>query len=101
MLSIDEMIEQGKTLPEIQKELRKQVAARDEATLSKMKMEQLRKDLVAALFPYLAALDIDMTGMQPQDLMPLLLLFEKEVKKLAVQQEDSFMAAARLFADSL
>ena len=44
MISIDDMIKSGKTLPEIQSELRKIVAARDEATLE----EEKRKYAAAA-----------------------------------------------------
>ena len=44
MISIDDMIKSGKTLPEIQSELRKIVAARDEAALE----EEKRKYAAAA-----------------------------------------------------
>ena len=47
--SIDEMIKAGKTLPEIQAELRKVVAARDEATLKAQKINKVKEARAAAV----------------------------------------------------
>lgn len=53
VLSIDEMIKAGKTLPEIQAELRKIVAARDEAALKAQKdaekQAKVKKAKIAAV----------------------------------------------------
>ena len=57
-MSIDEMIKAGKTLPEIQAELRKQVAARDEASLQEAKIKAAREKATAALSDYFIALGI-------------------------------------------
>lgn len=46
-MSIDEMIKAGKTLPEIQNELRKQVAARDEKELNKIKSISVARSTLA------------------------------------------------------
>lgn len=49
-MSIDEMIKDGKTLTEIQNELRKQVAARDEKELNRIKsISNARSTLVKAM----------------------------------------------------
>ena len=57
-MSIDEMIKAGKTLPEIQAELRKQVAARDEASLQEAKIKAARDKATAAMSDYFMALGI-------------------------------------------
>ena len=57
-MSIDEMIAAGKTLPEIQAELRKQVAARDEASLQEAKIKAAREKATAAMSDYFMALGI-------------------------------------------
>ena len=63
--SIDAMIKAGKTLPEIQAELRKIVAARDEAALKvqqdlerKNKIKKARTAAVEALVAYCGALKV-------------------------------------------
>lgn len=61
--SIDEMITSGMSLPEIQKELTRIVAARDEAKLAEMrekkvKMINARHKAVTAMLEYLSALGV-------------------------------------------
>ena len=59
--SIDDMIVAGKTLPEIQAELRKVIAVRDEAALKVQKDLAIRKARATAaekLADYLVALDV-------------------------------------------
>ena len=72
--SIDEMINAGKTLPEIQAELRKIVAARDEAALKaqkdaekQAKVKEARSNVVKALADYCVAIGVPFT--QRNDLM--------------------------------
>jgi len=73
-LSIDEMIKAGKTLPEIQTELRKIVAARDEAALKaqkdaekQAKVKEARSNVAKALADYCIAIGVPFT--QHNDLM--------------------------------
>ena len=73
-LSIDEMIKAGKTLPEIQTELRKIVAARDEAALKaqkdaekQAKVKEARSNVAKALADYCIAIGVPFT--QRNDLM--------------------------------
>lgn len=73
-LSIDEMIKAGKTLPEIQAELRKIVAARDEAALKaqkdaekQAKVKEARSAAVKALADYCIAIGVPFT--ERNDLM--------------------------------
>lgn len=73
-LSIDEMINAGKTLPEIQAELRKIVAARDEAALKaqkdaekQAKVKEARSNVAKALADYCIAIGVPFT--QHNDLM--------------------------------
>lgn len=73
-LSIDEMIKAGKTLPEIQAELRKIVAARDEAALKaqkdaekQAKVKEARSNVAKALADYCIAIGVPFT--QHNDLM--------------------------------
>ena len=73
-LSIDEMIKAGKTLPEIQAELRKIVAARDEAALKaqkdaekQAKVKEARSNVAKALADYCIAIGVPFT--QRNDLM--------------------------------
>ena len=60
--SIDEMIASGMSLPEIQKELARKVAARDEAKLAEArksaKISDTRAKAVNAMLSYLSALGI-------------------------------------------
>ena len=61
--SIDEMISSGMSLPEIQKQLARKVAARDEAKLAEMrekkvKMINARHKAVTAMLEYLSALGV-------------------------------------------
>ena len=72
--SIDEMINAGKTLPEIQAELRKIVAARDEAALKaqkdaekQTKVKEARSNVAKALADYCIAIGVPFT--QHNDLM--------------------------------
>lgn len=72
--SIDEMINAGKTLPEIQAELRKIVAARDEAALKaqkdaekQAKVKEARSNVAKALADYCIAIGVPFT--QQNDLM--------------------------------
>lgn len=72
--SIDEMINAGKTLPEIQAELRKIVAARDEAALKaqkntekQAKVKEARSNVAKALVDYCIAIGVPFT--QQNDLM--------------------------------
>ena len=72
--SIDEMINAGKTLPEIQTELRKIVAARDEAALKEQKdaekqakIKEARSNVAKALADYCIAIGVPFT--QHNDLM--------------------------------
>ena len=74
VLSIDEMIKAGKTLPEIQAELRKIVAARDEAALKaqkdaekQAKVKEARSAAVTALVDY--GIAIGMPASERNDLM--------------------------------
>ena len=58
-MSIDEMIKSGKTLTEIQNELRKQVAARDEKELNKIKSISIaRSALIKAMINWYIACGI-------------------------------------------
>ena len=61
-MSIDEMITSGMSLPEIQKELARKVAARDEAKLAdarkSAKISDTRAKAVDAMLGYLAALGV-------------------------------------------
>lgn len=55
-MSIDEMIKAGKTFTEIQNELRKQVAARDEKELNKIKsLSTARSALIKAMINWFMA----------------------------------------------
>ena len=72
--SIDEMINAGKTLSEIQAELRKIVAARDEAALKaqkdaekQAKVKEARSNVAKALADYCIAIGVPFT--QRNDLM--------------------------------
>lgn len=72
--SIDEMINAGKTLPEIQTELRKIVAARDEAALKEQKdaekqakIKEARSNVAKALADYCIAIGVPFT--QQNDLI--------------------------------
>lgn len=70
-MSIDEMIKAGKTLPEIQAELKKAVAARDEEALKKAreegKINKARTDAISALQSYFAAIGIPMDSKEDYD----------------------------------
>lgn len=62
-MSIDEMIANGASLPEIQKQLTRKVAARDEAKLAearekKAKVVHARNKAVASMLDYLSTLGI-------------------------------------------
>lgn len=79
VLSIDEMIKAGKTLPEIQAELRKVVAARDEAALKaqkdaekQAKIKEARTAAVTALVDYGIAI-----GMPASERNNLMVSFNK------------------------
>lgn len=113
-ISIDEMIKLGKTLPEIQKELRKQVAARDEIELMKIrKLSDARKNLVTALLAYLSTLDIGLdSSVNNEELVDAIINsvlqpFERQSKDVIKKALDSDMSeedslnALRIFADLL
>lgn len=126
VLSIDEMIKAGKTLPEIQAELRKVVAARDEAALKaqkdaekQAKVKEARSAAVKAIADYCVAIGIpfkrnDLTASLTQalneyekELAPWLKVIEKvpaEPKSRStldtLSLEDA-LAQLRAFADSL
>lgn len=61
-MSIDEMIASGVSLPEIQKQLTRKVAARDEAKLEearkRAKISEARNKAVDAMLAYLSALGV-------------------------------------------
>lgn len=120
--SIDEMIKAGKTLPEIQTELRKVVAARDEATLKAQKINKVkeaRAAAVKALVNYCLTLGVPMKDEEltssldsalasyEKELAPWLKILEKvpaEPKSRStlddVSLEDA-LAQLRAFADAL
>lgn len=120
--SIDEMIKAGKTLPEIQAELRKIVAARDEATLKAQKnnkIKEARAAAVKALVNYCLTLGVPMKDEElnssldsalasyEKELAPWLKILEKvpaEPKSRStlddVSLEDA-LAQLRAFADAL
>lgn len=120
--SIDEMIKAGKTLPEIQAELRKVVAARDEATLKAQKINKVkeaRAAAVKALVNYCLTLGVPMKDEEltssldsalasyEKELAPWLKILEKvpaEPKSRStlddVSLEDA-LAQLRAFADAL
>ena len=127
--SIDEMINAGKTLPEIQVELRKIVAARDEAALKaqkdaekQAKVKEARSTVAKALADYCIAIGVPFT--ERNDLMVsfnktldayekglelYLKLIEKVSEKPKPKSESTFdtvsledaLAQLRSFADSL
>lgn len=125
--SIDEMIKAGKTLPEIQTELRKIVAARDEAALKvqedlerKNKIKEARAAAVTALTDYCIAIGVPLS--ERNDLMvsfeKALNEYEKEltpwlkvIEKVPVEPKsrstldtvslEDALAQLRSFADSL
>jgi len=83
VLSIDEMIKAGKTLPEIQAELRKIVATRDEAALKaqkdaekQAKIKEARAAAVKALADYCIAIGVPLS--ERNDLM---VSFEKALNE--------------------
>lgn len=127
ILSIDEMIKAGKTLPEIQVELRKVVAARDEAALKaqkdaerQAKVKEARSAAVTALVDYGIAIGMPASERNnlmvsfnkaldeyEKELMPWLKVIEKvpaEPKSRStldtLSLEDA-LAQLRSFADSL
>lgn len=126
VLSIDEMIKTGKTLPEIQAELRKIVAARDEAALKaqkdaekQAKVKKAKTAAVKAIVDYCIAIGVpfernDLTASlakaldeYEKELAPWLKVIEKvpaEPKSRStldtLSLEDA-LAQLRAFADSL
>ncbi len=78
-MSIDEMIAAGKTLPEIQAELRKQVAARDEASLQEAKIKAARKKATAALSDYFVALGVPVDEVNPKSFEEMWSEFESAI----------------------
>ena len=90
-MSIDEMIKAGKTFTEIQTELRKQVAARDEEQLQKARIEKARSAVSAAMLCWYKTLGLSFEGTDEQNLLQLinnmLTTQEKEINKVLVAQE--------------
>lgn len=124
--SLDEMIESGKTLSEIQREVRKRVAARDEAMLAaqkeainKEKIEKARAAASKAVVEYCVALGLsDENGELTKTMNKSLYEYEKNLepwlkvfnkvpkdKKNRSSLDDYSLETAleqlKLFADSL
>lgn len=103
--SIDEMIASGMSLPEIQKELARKVAARDEAKLAaarekKAKVVHARSTAVDAMLGYLSALGIpcseeeramteDMFAQIEKEMSKYSSIFESLGTKVATKEEKS------------
>lgn len=83
--SIDEMIASGMSLPEIQKELTRKVAARDEAALAdarkKAKISDTRVKAVDAMLGYLSALGIPCGNEERTMTEDMFRQIEKEMSK--------------------
>lgn len=85
-ISIDEMIKSGKTLSEIQKELRTQVAARDESALKKEKaIVDKRTSMLLAIVEWLETCGLKF---EPKELDSVLKDVEKECVKVEKQIKD-------------
>lgn len=84
-MSIDEMIASGMSLPEIQKELTRKVAARDEAKLAdarkKAKISDTRVKAVDAMLGYLSALGIPCGNEERTMTEDMFRQIEKEMSK--------------------
>ena len=83
--SIDEMIASGMSLPEIQKELARKVAARDEAKLAdarkRAKISEARNKAVDAMLSYLSALGIPCGSEERAMTEDMFAQIEKEMSK--------------------
>ena len=83
--SIDEMIASGMSLPEIQKELARKVAARDEAKLAEARKSaktiDTRAKAVNAMLEYLAALGIPCGSEERTMTEDMFRQIEKEMSK--------------------
>ena len=83
--SIDEMIASGASLPEIQKQLARKVAARDEAKLAEArksaKISDTRAKAVNAMLEYLAALGIPCGNEERTMTEDMFRQIEKEMSK--------------------
>lgn len=84
-MSIDEMIASGMSLPEIQKELTRKVAARDEAKLAEArksaKINEARNKAVDAMLKYLTTLGIPYSEEERTMTEDMFRQIEKEMSK--------------------
>ena len=93
-MSIDEMIKAGKTFTEIQNELRKQVAARDEKELNKTKSISLaRSALIKAMINWYIACGIPFDSKEDSEDYKLLHTIIK-------QQEEDILADMKIVNQS-
>ena len=93
-MSIDEMIKAGKTFSEIQNELRKQVAARDEKELDKIKsISVARSALIKAMINWYIACGIPFDPKEDSEDYKLLDTIMK-------QQEESLLAGMKIIIHS-
>jgi len=93
-MSIDEMIKAGKTLTEIQNELRKQVAARDEKELNKIKSISLaRSALIKAMINWYIACGIPFDPKEDSEDYKLL-------DAIIQEQEQGVLADMKIIAHS-
>lgn len=93
-MSIDEMIKAGKTLSEIQNELRKQVAARDEKELNKTKSISIaRSALIKAMINWYIACGIPFDPKEDSEDYKLLDTIMK-------QQEENLLAGMKIIMHS-
>ena len=81
-MSIDEMIAQGKTLPEIQAALRQIVAARDEQDLKAAQRKKARDAFLTASFTYLDTLGSSLDKAMQAEVEKELINLEKELLTL-------------------
>lgn len=93
-MSIDEMIKDGKTLTEIQNELRKQVAARDEKELNRIKsISNARSTLVKAMINWYIACGIPFDPKEDSEDYKLL-------DTIIKQQEEDILADMKIVNQS-
>lgn len=98
--SIDEMIASGMSLPEIQKELARKVAARDEAKLEearkKAKAVSARNKAVASMLDYLTTLGIPCGKEERAMTEDMFVQIEKEMSKYSSIFESLDKAEAKV-----
>jgi len=93
-MSIDEMIKAGKTFTEIQNELRKQVAARDEKELDKIKsISVARSALIKAMINWYIACGIPFDPQEDSEDYKLL-------DSIMKQQEEGLLAGMKIITHS-